>query len=111
MLCLMTLVESFFKRSKDERPKTKFQTISQETRVTREEVEHLVMRALSLGLLKGKIDEVDGIIELRTPISSTIMRKLHRFSRECLTRDRSRLFTLVCRLECEGQAQGCEFGT
>ncbi|KAI8799883.1 hypothetical protein BJ742DRAFT_764716 [Cladochytrium replicatum] len=63
-LCLMTLVESFFKKSKDERSKTKFQTISQETRVTRDEVEHLVMRALSLGLLKGKIDEVDGIVEV-----------------------------------------------
>lgn len=35
-----------------------FKTISQETRVKMEEIEILIMKALSLGLLKGSIDQV-----------------------------------------------------
>ncbi|TPX57290.1 hypothetical protein SpCBS45565_g08236 [Spizellomyces sp. 'palustris'] len=61
-LCLMTLIEAVFKRSKESRGRMTFAAISQETRVLIEEVEHLVMKALSLGLIKGKIDEVDQIV-------------------------------------------------
>ncbi|KAI9202273.1 uncharacterized protein BJ171DRAFT_182520 [Polychytrium aggregatum] len=63
-LCLMTLVEMVFRKSKEERSRLTFQQISTETRVTMDEVEHLVMRALSLGLLKGKIDEIDRVVEV-----------------------------------------------
>lgn len=35
-----------------------FQTISQETKVQPHEIEILIMKALSLGLLKGSIDQV-----------------------------------------------------
>ncbi|KAJ3275865.1 26S proteasome regulatory subunit [Terramyces sp. JEL0728] len=63
-LCLMTLVESVFKRSKEQRGKLSFADISKETRVTIDEVEHLVMKALSLGLIKGSIDEVDSIVSV-----------------------------------------------
>lgn len=35
-----------------------FQTISQETKVQPNEIEILIMKALSLGLLKGSIDQV-----------------------------------------------------
>ena len=38
-----------------------FKTISQETNVKPDEIEHLIMKALSLGLLRGKIDQVAGI--------------------------------------------------
>lgn len=35
-----------------------FATISQETKVRPDEIEHLIMKALSLGLLRGTIDQV-----------------------------------------------------
>ena len=61
-LCLMTLMEVVFKRTKAERGKMSFAEIARDTRVALEEVEHLVMKALSLGLVKGIIDEVDNIV-------------------------------------------------
>lgn len=61
-LCLMTLMETVFRRSKADRGKMTFGEIARDTRVGLEEVEHVVMKALSLGLVKGSIDEVDGIV-------------------------------------------------
>ncbi|KAJ3012618.1 26S proteasome regulatory subunit [Thoreauomyces humboldtii] len=61
-LCLMTLIEAVFRRSKESRGRMSFAEISTETRVLVDEVEHLVMKALSLGLVKGKIDEVDQVV-------------------------------------------------
>lgn len=61
-LCLMTLIENVFKRSKEERGFITFKQIADESKVTENEVEHLVMKALSLGILKGKIDQVDKIV-------------------------------------------------
>ena len=61
-LCLMTLMEIVFKRSKEERNGMQFSLIAKETRIPEDEVEHLVMKAFSLGLLKGKIDEVESLV-------------------------------------------------
>ncbi|KAL2914444.1 26S proteasome regulatory subunit [Polyrhizophydium stewartii] len=61
-LCLMTLMEVIFKRSKEARGRMTFFEISRETRVALDEVEHLVMKAFSLGLIRGKIDEVDSVV-------------------------------------------------
>ncbi|KAI8896521.1 hypothetical protein BC833DRAFT_528164 [Globomyces pollinis-pini] len=63
-LCLMTLVEAVFKRSKEQRGHMTFNEVSKETRVPLDEVEHLVMKALSLELIKGSIDEVEGIVQV-----------------------------------------------
>lgn len=63
-LCLMSLIECVFKRSKDERGCLRFEQVSKECRVSADEVEHLVMKALSLGLLKGKLDEIDKMIQV-----------------------------------------------
>jgi 26S proteasome regulatory subunit N9 len=41
-----------------------FKTISQETKVKPDEIEHLIMKALSLGLLRGKIDQVAGVAKI-----------------------------------------------
>jgi 26S proteasome regulatory subunit N9 len=41
-----------------------FATISQETKVQPQEIEHLVMKALSLGLLRGTIDQVGQIAHI-----------------------------------------------
>ncbi|KAI0053498.1 hypothetical protein FA95DRAFT_1481942 [Auriscalpium vulgare] len=57
-ICLMSLIESVFQRSAYDRTMS-FQTISEETRLPLDEVEHLVMKALSLKLIRGSIDEVD----------------------------------------------------
>jgi 26S proteasome regulatory subunit N9 len=61
-LCLMTLVEIIFKRSKESRGHMSFSEIASETRIPLDEVEHLVMKAQSLGLVKGYIDQVDSMI-------------------------------------------------
>ena len=44
-ICLMALIEFVFKRTADNRTMS-FQTIAQETRLSMDEVEHLVMKAL-----------------------------------------------------------------
>lgn len=54
----MALIESVFRRSADNRTML-FSTIAEETRLPVEEVEHLVMKALSLKLIKGSLDQVD----------------------------------------------------
>ncbi|TEB23060.1 hypothetical protein FA13DRAFT_1694680 [Coprinellus micaceus] len=57
-ICLMALIESVFKRSATDRTMS-FQTIAQETGLLKEEVEYLVMKALSLKLIKGSLDQVE----------------------------------------------------
>lgn len=57
-ICLMALIESVSKRSADNRMMS-FQVIAEETRLPIDEVEHLVMKALSLKLIKGSLDQVD----------------------------------------------------
>ncbi|KAE9392748.1 hypothetical protein BT96DRAFT_830219 [Gymnopus androsaceus JB14] len=57
-ICLMALIESVFKRSADNRTMG-FSTIAEETRLPIDEVEHLVMKALSLKLIRGSMDQVD----------------------------------------------------
>jgi len=61
-LCLMSLMEHVFQRTKEERGRISFSDIASETKVAEDEVEHLIMKAFSLGILKGKIDQVDKIV-------------------------------------------------
>jgi 26S proteasome regulatory subunit N9 len=56
-ISLAALTELVFRRPPHDRAMT-FKTISQETKVKPDEIEHLIMKALSLGLLRGKIDQV-----------------------------------------------------
>lgn len=58
-VCIMALVELVFKKPSHQR-RLVFAEIATATRLQEEDVEHLVMKALSLGLLKGHIDEVRG---------------------------------------------------
>jgi len=60
LLCLINL---FFKRPAHDR-KVPFATISEATRLPIEEVEWLLMRAISLKLIKGTIDQVDQIVSI-----------------------------------------------
>ncbi|KAI9888702.1 MAG: 26S proteasome regulatory subunit [Vezdaea aestivalis] len=56
-ICLSALTEAVFKRPPHDRAMT-FATILEETKVAPDEIEHLIMKALSLGLLRGNIDQV-----------------------------------------------------
>jgi 26S proteasome regulatory subunit N9 len=60
---LAALTETVFRRPPHDRAMS-FATISQETKVRPEEIEHLVMKALSLGLLRGTIDQVDEVAHI-----------------------------------------------
>ncbi|WFD35517.1 26S proteasome regulatory subunit [Malassezia cuniculi] len=57
-MCLMALVEYVFHRSPADRTLS-FEAVATATRIPVNEVEHLVMKALALGLVKGSVDEVD----------------------------------------------------
>ncbi|KAI8959516.1 hypothetical protein F5Y11DRAFT_301347 [Daldinia sp. FL1419] len=58
---LAALTESVFRRPPHQRAMS-FTTISADTKVRKDEIEHLVMKALSLGLVRGTIDEVDELV-------------------------------------------------
>ena len=56
-ISLAALTETVFRRPVQDRAMT-FATIADETKVRADEIEHLIMKALSLGLLRGTIDQV-----------------------------------------------------
>ncbi|OLY85129.1 putative 26S proteasome regulatory subunit rpn9 [Smittium mucronatum] len=63
---LMALVESAFKRqgSPDEEDQyMTFEKLAFETKLPENEIEHLVMTGLSLGLVDGKIDEIERTVD------------------------------------------------
>jgi len=62
-ITLLSLMELSFKRKSTERSFS-FETIAQETRLPVNEVELLVIKALSLGLIKGTIDEVSRTVHV-----------------------------------------------
>jgi 26S proteasome regulatory subunit N9 len=71
---LAALTELVFKRPPHDRAMT-FKTISQETNVKLDEIEHLIMKALSLGLLRGKIDQVAEIARINWVQPKVLERK------------------------------------
>ena len=62
-ISLSALTEIVFQRPPHDRTMT-FQSISQETKVQPDAIEHLIMKALSLGLLKGTMDQVAEIARI-----------------------------------------------
>ncbi|XP_042902309.1 26S proteasome non-ATPase regulatory subunit 13 [Parasteatoda tepidariorum] len=62
-ISLLCLMEMTFKRPSNKRVLT-FSEIASETRLPENEVELLVMKALSLGLVKGSIDQVDKTVNM-----------------------------------------------
>jgi len=62
-LCLSALTETVFRRAPHDRT-LDFATIMRETGVPLEEVEYLLMKALSQGLVRGSIDQVAGIARI-----------------------------------------------
>ncbi|KAI9822895.1 MAG: 26S proteasome regulatory subunit [Thelocarpon impressellum] len=62
-ISLSALTETVFRRPPHDRAMT-FATISHETKVQPDEIEHLIMKALSLGLLRGSIDQVERVARI-----------------------------------------------
>ena len=62
-LCLLVLMEMTFKREANDRLLT-FQDVADQTGLSPDKVELLVMKALSKGLVKGQIDQVGNTINL-----------------------------------------------
>jgi 26S proteasome regulatory subunit N9 len=60
---LAALTEAVVRRPPHDRAMT-FDTIAAETKVRPDEIEHLIMKALSLGLLRGTIDQVDEVAHI-----------------------------------------------
>jgi 26S proteasome regulatory subunit N9 len=60
---LAALTEAVFRRPPHDRSMS-FKDICQETKVRPNEIEHLIMKALSLGLLRGTIDQVDQVAHI-----------------------------------------------
>jgi len=60
---LAALTEAVFRRPPHDRAMT-FATIAAETKVNPNEIEHLIMKALSLDLLRGTIDQVDEVAHI-----------------------------------------------
>ncbi|OLN87701.1 putative 26S proteasome regulatory subunit rpn9 [Colletotrichum chlorophyti] len=60
---LAALTEAVFRRPPHDRAMS-FSDIAQETKVRPNEIEHLIMKALSLGLLRGNIDQVDEVAHI-----------------------------------------------
>lgn len=62
-ISLSALTEMVFRRPPHDRSLA-FGAIASETKVQPDETEHLVMKALSLGLLRGSIDQVAGVAQI-----------------------------------------------
>ncbi|GES78124.1 PCI-domain-containing protein [Rhizophagus clarus] len=60
-ICLMSLIEAVFQRNSDNRT-ISFSTICSVTLLPPEEVEYLIMKALSLKLIRGSIDQVREVV-------------------------------------------------
>lgn len=63
-ISLSALTEAVFRRPPHDRAMT-FATIASETHVKSEEIEILIMKALSLGLLRGSIDQVAEVARIQ----------------------------------------------
>jgi len=62
-ISLSALTETVFRRPPHDRSMT-FATIRDETKVQQDDIEHLIMKALSLGLLRGTIDQVAQVADI-----------------------------------------------
>lgn len=62
-ISLLCLMEMTFKRPANKRTLT-FEEISKETKLPLKEIEILIMKALSQGLVRGEIDQVAGVVNM-----------------------------------------------
>lgn len=64
-ICLMALIQTAFARPRDGSSRLMtFQSIAEATRLPVHEVEHLIMKALSLALIRGSLDQVSSTVDV-----------------------------------------------
>jgi len=64
-ICLMALIQAAFSRPRDGATRLMtFAQIAEATRLPVVEVEHLIMKALSLGLIRGSLDQVASTVDI-----------------------------------------------
>ncbi|CAD6567430.1 MAG: 26S proteasome regulatory subunit [Tremellales sp. Tagirdzhanova-0007] len=64
-ICLMALIQTAFARPRDGSSRLMtFHSIAEATRLPIHEVEHLVMKALSLSLIRGSLDQVSSTVDI-----------------------------------------------
>lgn len=64
-ICLMALIQAAFERPRDGATRLMtFEQIAEATRLPVHEIEHLIMKALSLGLIRGSLDQVAGTVDI-----------------------------------------------
>ncbi|WOO81356.1 26S proteasome regulatory subunit RPN9 [Vanrija pseudolonga] len=64
-ICLMALIQAAFERPRDGSTRLMtFEQIGEATRLPVQEVEHLIMKALSLGLIRGSLDQVSSTVDI-----------------------------------------------
>ncbi|RSH93921.1 26S proteasome regulatory subunit [Saitozyma podzolica] len=64
-ICLMALIQTAFARPRDGASRLMtFQSIAEATRLPVHEVEHLIMKALSLKLIRGTLDQVAATVDI-----------------------------------------------
>jgi len=61
----MSLIDLIFRLPSSSRVSIPLSTIASETKLPLPEVEYLIMKALSLNLCKGEIDQVDSIVNVK----------------------------------------------
>ena len=60
---ILALLELIFKRQKEDRS-IAFSVVAQTSEIKLEEVEWLLMKTMSLGLIRGEIDQIDQIVKV-----------------------------------------------
>ncbi|CDO92052.1 unnamed protein product [Kluyveromyces dobzhanskii CBS 2104] len=100
-ICLMTLVESVFAKSVRT---LSFQDIADATFLPVDSVEHLVMRSISLGLLKGSIDQVQQLVTITWVQSRIINQEQIKKMRENLVKWQDEVNKLGNKIEGRGKS-------
>ncbi|POY72842.1 hypothetical protein BMF94_4097 [Rhodotorula taiwanensis] len=63
-ICMMALLEAVFRRATEDRATLPFSVISKEAQVPIDEVEHVIMKALALNLIRGTIDQPSSVASI-----------------------------------------------
>ncbi|KAI9224210.1 proteasome 26S subunit [Blastocladiella britannica] len=100
-ICLMALIDMLFKRTATERT-LPFAAIAKHTALPEGEVEHLLMKALSLALIKGSMDQVEGTVTVTWVTPRVLDRTQIKAMADMIGEWKSKVDDLAKRFEEEG---------
>ncbi|EPZ37009.1 hypothetical protein O9G_005315 [Rozella allomycis CSF55] len=99
-ISLMALIECAFKRQGQGRS-IPFAVISQETKIPENEIEFLVMKALSLNIIKGSIDQVNQVVNINWVQPRVLNREQIGSVKNSISQWRERISEIVALAETE----------